>query len=298
MSMHVLVTGATGRAGTEMVRRLAAAGVRVRAASHFPDREALTRTEAVDYIEVDFSRPETLETAFRGIDKAVLITPEDAAMVRMTTHLLEAAAAAEVRHIVRVSFVNAGSGTGGPLLEWHRQAEEAVAASAIPFTCLRPNAYMQNYLTMYGPSIFLRGAFYTPMGRGRISYIDARDVADAAVTALLSDGHENKTYSLTGQQALSHDEIAEILSREIGWPIKYVDVGEDHACAALQRRGATPALIDALCELWMAMRNDEFSAVTGDFKALTGRDPVLFADFVREHRGELRVSPAVARPPA
>ena len=159
---------------------------------------------------------------------------------------------------------------------------------------------MQNFLTMYGPSIFVRGAFFTPMGGGRISYIDARDVADAAVEVLLRadrDGRESgggrgdRIYSLTGPRPLPHDEIAAILTEAAGQPIRYIDVGEDDACVALRRRGASEQLVEALCELWMAMRHDAFATTAGDFEELTGRVPRRFEDFVREHAAELRVSP-------
>ena len=291
MSTRILVTGASGRAGKEMVRQLAAAGVNVRAALHYPDHDAEGRAAAVDYVEVDFERPDTLETAFRGVDKAVLITPEETSMVAMTRALVQAAERADVKHLVRVSFIRAGQGVGGRLLAWHREAEEIVAASPVPSTILRPNSYMQNFVTMYAPSIFVRGAFFTPMGSGRISYIDARDVADAAMSVLLGEGHENAVYELSGPEALSHVEIADMLTREAGQAIRYVDVGEDEACAALHRRGASDELIEALCELWLAMRHDEFAAPEPGTEQLLGRPPRRFQDFVREHAKEIRVSP-------
>jgi len=296
VSSHILVTGASGRAGTEMVRQLAA-GASVRGAVHYPDHDAEGRVGRVDFVEVDFDRPDTLDTAFRGIDQAVLITPEEPEMVAQTRNLVQAAERAGVGHLVRVSFLHSGT-AGGPLLDWHREAEEVVRESAIPATILRPNSYMQNFLTMYGPSIFVRGAFFTPMGGGRISYIDARDVADAAVKVLLradrdgrESGRDERIYSLTGPQSLPHDEIAAILTRVVGQPIRYVDVGQDEACVALRRRGASEQLVEALCELWLAMRHDEFATTAGDFEELTGRPPRGFEDFVREHAGELRVSP-------
>ena len=297
MSSHILVTGASGRAGTEMVRQLAAAGASVRGAIHYPDHDAESRVGRVDFVEVDFDRPDTLETAFKGIDEAVLITPEETTMVAQTRNLVRAAEQAGVGHLVRISFLHAGA-TGGSLLDWHLEAEKVVRESAIPSTILRPNSYMQNFLTMYGPSIFVHGAFFTPMGGGRISYVDARDVADAAVRVLLRadpdrggaiDG--DRIYSLTGPRPLPHDEIAGILTRAVGQPIRYVDVGEEDACLALRRRGASERLIEALCELWLAMRHDEFATTAGDFEELTGRPPRSFEDFVREHAGELRVSP-------
>ena len=291
MSPHVLVTGSSGRAGREMVRQLTAAGVKVRAALHYPDHEAESRASAVDSVEVDFERAETLETAFRDIDRAILITPEETTMVGMTERLVRAAERAGVRHLVRVSFLHAEAGTGGPLLAWHREAEEVVTASAIPSTILRPNSYMQNFLTMYAPSILVSGAFFTPMGEGRISYVDARDVADVAVRVLLEEGHAGAAYALTGSEPLSHVKIAEILSAEARQAIRYVDVGDDEACAALHRRGASDELVEALCDLWLAMRRDEFAAPEPGLESLLGRPPRRFADFVHEHAGEVRVSP-------
>jgi uncharacterized protein YbjT (DUF2867 family) len=294
VSSHILVTGASGRAGTEMVRQLAAAGVPVRAAIHYPDHDAESRVGPVDFVEVDFDRPDTLDTAFRGVDEAVLITPEETTMVAQTHNLVQAAERAGVGHLVRLSFLHAGA-AGGPLLDWHREAEEVVAASSIPSTILRPNSYMQNFLTMYGPSIFVRGAFFTPMGSGRISYIDARDVADATVRILLRGDRDERVYSLTGPVPLPHDQIAEILTRAVGQPVRYVDVGEEDACVALRRRGASEGLIEALCDLWLAMRHDEFATTASDFEELTGRPPRSFEDFVREHASELRVSPTARR---
>jgi uncharacterized protein YbjT (DUF2867 family) len=291
MSSKVLVTGASGRAGGVMVRRLRDAGAQVRAAIHYPDHDAESRAAAVDYVEVDFDRPQTLDTAFQGIEKAVVITPEETSMVSMTANLVNAAERAGVGLLLRVSFIHAGSGVGGPLLDWHQEAEEIVRASSIPSVILRPNSYMQNFLTMYQPSIFTHGAFFTPMGRGRISYVDGRDVADTAVEILLAGGHEDATYSLTGPDSLSHDEIADILSGETGQAIRYVDVGEDDACVALHRRGASAALVQALCELWLAMRHDEFAPTADGVEKVTARSPQSFEEFVREHRHELQVSP-------
>ena len=164
-----------------MVRQLAAAGASVRGAIHYPDHDAEARVGRVDFVEVDFDRPETLDTAFKGIDQAVLITPEETTMVAQTrTPGAGGGDAPGSVHLVRISFLHAGA-AGGTLLDWHLEAERSRPGLEIPSTILRPNSYMQNFLTMYGPSIFVRGAFFTPMGGGRISYIDARDVADAAV---------------------------------------------------------------------------------------------------------------------
>jgi uncharacterized protein YbjT (DUF2867 family) len=294
MSSPILVTGATGKVGTAIVKRLLAAGASVRATSHYPDRHADERHDPVDWVELDFNLRDTLATAFRGVEKAVLITPEDVAMVCQTAELVDAARAAGVSHVVRLSFQHAGEDeTGGPLLAWHREAEKLVEESGMRYTILRPNSYMQNFVTMYAPSIHLKNAFYTPMGKGRISYVDALDVGDVAVEVLLGSGHEGKTYSLTGPDSLLHDEIAEILSREVGRPIRYVDVGEDDACNALHRRGVPPEVTAVLCELWLDMRRGKFAPVAQGVEEVVGRRPRSFEQFARDHREEFSLSPLI-----
>ncbi len=294
MSSPILVTGATGKVGGAIVKRLRAAGAPVRAAAHYPDKDAADRHEPVDWVEVDFNRRDTLAAAFSDVKKAVLITPEDVAMVCQTAELLDAARAAGVEHVVRVSFQHAGEdGTGGPLLAWHREAEKLVEESGMDYTILRPNSYMQNFVTTYAPSIHLKDAFFTPMGQGRISYVDALDVGDVAVAVLLGSGHEGKTYSLTGPDSLLHEEIAEILTREVGRPIRYVDVGEDDACNALHRRGVPPEVTAVLCELWLDMRRGKFAPVADGVEVVIGRKPTSFEEFARGHRAEFSLSPLI-----
>jgi uncharacterized protein YbjT (DUF2867 family) len=294
MTPPILVTGASGKVGGAIVKGLLGAGAPVRAASHHPDKHADERHDPVDWVEVEFNRRDTLAPAFRGVEKAVLITPEDVAMVCQTAELLDAAREAGVSHVVRVSFLNVGDdGIGGPLLAWHREAEKLVEQSGMAYTILRPNSYMQNFVTTYAPSIHLKDAFFTPMGEGRISYVDALDVGDVAVEVLLGGGHEGKAYSLTGPQSLGHDEIARVLTREVGRPIRYVDVGEDEACSALHRRGVSPELTGVLCELWLEMRRDKFAPLAEGVEVVTGRKPRTFEQFARDHRAEFSLSPLI-----
>ena len=178
-----------------------------------------------------------------------------------------------------MSFLHADSGIGGPLLAWHRGAERVVAASALPSTCLRPNYYMQNFLSAHVPA--------ASMGGGSVSYIDAGDVADAVAGVVMSGGHENMTYSLTGPRALSMAEVAELLKGEVGPVLTYAGRGWEEACFQ-GRRSAQSTLTQALCEFWVATSEDLFATITPDFEQLTGRSPRRFEAFVREHRGELR----------
>ncbi len=274
--MNILVTGATSKAGVEIVRGLTAAGASVRSTSHLPAGGAGEATPG--RVAVDFARPETLEPAFSGVHKAVLIIPESVAMAAMATNLAAAAERARVTHVLLLSFLNADRRAGGAVLEWHRQAEEAVAAAAVSSTCVRPNYYMQNFLSAYPPAASLGG--------GTVSYIDAADVAEVIALILLGGGHEKRTYSLTGPRALSIEEVAALLRGEVGAPLAYGPERREEACS-LRRRSSMSPHLQALCEFWAAASEDQFAHLTPDFEQLTGRRPRSFEHFVQEHRGEL-----------
>ncbi len=274
--MNILVTSAGSKAGVEIVRQLTAAGASVRGTSHRHRDEA--GEARLGNATVDFMLPETLEPALSGIDKAVLIIPESSAMAAMAANFVAAAERAEVAHILMLSFLHADRSAGGPLLQWHRDAEAAVQASTVPSTCLRPNYYMQNFLSAYPPA--------DSLGGGKVSYIDAADVAAVVGLILLGGGHVAMTYSLTGPRALSTEEVAALLRGEVGPPLEYGTGDREEAC--LQgRRSAQSAHLQALCEFWAAAGEDQFADITTDFERLTGRRPRSFEDFVQAHRGEL-----------
>lgn len=279
--MNVLVTGANSKAGVEIARHLTAAGAEVSTTVHVGRGrapEAPQRSSAVDFL-----LPETLAPAFSGIDKAVLIMPESSAMAEMTANLVAAAASVGVAHVLFVSFLHADQLAGGPVMAWHRQAEEAVRASAVPSTCVRPNYYMQNFLSAYPPA--------PSLGGGNVSYIDAADVAEVVALVLLEGGHERLTYSLTGPRALPIEEVAALLRGETGPPLAYGTELREEACTQ-RRRSSMSAHLQALCEFWAAAGEDRFADVTPDYLQLRGRPPSSFEHFVHAHRGELRALPA------
>jgi uncharacterized protein YbjT (DUF2867 family) len=287
----ILVTGGVGVVGTQVVRRLFAAGQRVRATTHYPDPLAGTRAAAVDYIEVDYLSPSTLPPAFRDVGRLLLIVPESPDSVAATRNIIDAACDAGVSRIVKVSFFNAGTGRGGRLPEWHARAEAEVTAAGASWTILRPNLFMQNFATLYGPSIIARGAFRLPVGDGRVSYIDVRDVADVVVEALLTDDLEGRHVDLTGPAAVSHEEIADVLSRVLGRRIDYVDEAGSDARVCLERVGRAAELPAGLEELWEGVRAGEFAAVDPAVSDILGRPATDFETFAHDCRASFQTVP-------
>ncbi|HEY9821177.1 MAG TPA: NmrA family NAD(P)-binding protein [Candidatus Sericytochromatia bacterium] len=145
MTETILVMGATGNVGSQVVKQLADAGANVRAAVRSPRKAESLKSEKVSLTEFDTDKPETVEAAFQGVDKVFLLTPLVPNMVELSANLVEAAKKAGVKHIIKSSGMGAEVEPGITLTRWHREAEKAIEASGIAFTFVRPNGFMQNY---------------------------------------------------------------------------------------------------------------------------------------------------------
>lgn len=283
MGRVILVTGSTGTLGTEVTRLLSERGVHVRAAAHTLEKARKFSDLDVEAVDFDHRRPETVARAFEGVEGLFLLTPADEAMVNMTAQLVDAAMRVGVRHIVKQSVMAAGEADAA-FMNWHRQAELIVEGADIPFTFLRPNAFMQNFMNFYGDSIRKEGAFHLPCGDGKVSFVDVRDIAKVAVRALVDpEGHKNSAYTITGAEALSHGEAANILSKVLDREIRYVDIPEDGAREAMGRAGMPGWRIEGLMELYALFRAGRLSAVTPDMREVTGDDPTTFEEFATDY---------------
>jgi uncharacterized protein YbjT (DUF2867 family) len=295
--MRVAVTGATSKGGAVLSRMLGSAGHAVRAGMHARPRPggahagargAGEACPAGECYPLDMLRPDTLAPLFNGVEAAVLILPQDRGIVPMAANLVTAAEHADVQRLVLISFIRVDGGAGGPMVRWHYDVEQLVRSSGIAATCLRPNFYMQNFLSAFKP---------TPsLNEGLISYVDARDVADVVV-ALLSDPRPRRaTYSLTGPRAYSVEEVMRLLEGEVGPPVSLPSTGWDHICSST-RRSAHAIEVQALCEVWQAATEGRFSMVTPDVERILGRPARSLETFALDHRGQCRRIVSVAGAP-
>lgn len=280
----ILVTGATGTVGSEVVRQLAASGVRVRAAARSLPRLTMV-APGVEFVAIDFRHSGTLARALAGVDRLFLLTPLEECMVEVGRAAVEGARAAGVKHIVRLSAFGAGENEETELARVHRIVEELVEVSGIAFTHLRPNSFMQNLLSNFGELIRNEHAIYMPQGEGRVSMIDVRDIAAVAVAALSGEEHAGRAYELTGPEALSAAQVAEVLSDTIGQHIRYFDVPESAMRTALSEKDMSPWIVDVIMELYAVSRAGLAARVTDAVQEVLGRPPTSFRQFVRDHAG-------------
>lgn len=286
MQQTILVTGATGTVGREVIKQLSMVeGVRVRAGVHSVIKgENLKRLPDVELVEIEFTDPESLHAAFTHADKLFLITPFTDNQVEMAKKLVDEAKEAGVKHIVKLSALGADEEPGLQLGRWHKEIEEYVVQSGIPFTFLRPASFMQNLVNYNSSTIKEANIFYMSSGDGRVGYIDSRDIAAVGVELLTGEGHEGMVYDLTGPEALSADDMAAVISEVTGKPVKYVDVPEENARETMQQENVPGWMIDTMMELHGYYKEGNGDYVTDTVEELIGRKPHTFRQFVQDYK--------------
>jgi uncharacterized protein YbjT (DUF2867 family) len=273
----ILVIGATGTVGGEVVRRLAAAGERVRALVRDPQRAGQQPGEPVEYVVGDLDRPETIPAGLAGVDRVFLLTRQSHRQVDQERGVVRAAAGAAVRQIVKLSVFRADEQSPLQVARQHWQAERALQDSGLAYTILRPPFFMQNLLDM------LRGgAIYTAAEDGQIAMIDARDVAAVAVAALTSPQHQGQIYTPTGPQALSFDEVARVLSEQTGEQIRHLRVPADAVRNAVQANGRPGWFADDMARLHAMLAGGYEDILTDDVLTVTGHPPRTLAQFASD----------------
>ena len=276
----ILVTGATGRVGGQAMRRLVEKGEKVRAFVRDPAKiEALGL--GVEAVAGDLDKPDTIPPALAGVDQVLVVAggwdipAEDANMIA-------AAEAAGAGHVVLLSSLGVEAGVAsGP---FHAPGEEALRASGLEWTILRPAFYMANAL-MWRDTVVGQGVFYEPTGTGRHAIIHPADVGDVAAEVLASAGHAGQTYELTGPEAISSADCAAALSAALGREIHHVDVPEDAFRAGLAQAGVPAPVADNLARYYVMVKAAEFAMVTSTVADLLGRPARTFQEWATENAG-------------
>lgn len=279
----ILVSGATGTNGSEIVRLLSESGVPVRAlVRNKAKAEAITGLPGVEIVEGDFDKPETLEVALRGIEKAFMLPPFVNNMVELQHNFIEAAKKSGVKHIVKLSAFGADPNSPIMLGRWHGQSEKELESSGIAYTHLQPNGFLQNLLA-FGSAIATQGTFFQPAADAKISNVDARDIAAVAASILKENGHEGKTYVITGPEALSFYEVADIFTKVLNKKVTYIDISPEEFKSSMLQWGQPEWLADALNELFGIYRAGYGSVITNVVADIAKKEPITVEQFVRDY---------------
>ena len=282
----ILVVGATGTNGREVVKQLSARGVPVRALVRSAEKSPDLRLPNVELVRGDLGDPPSLDAALRGVQKAFIVTAVDQRCVEWFRNFFEAAKRAGGPHVVKFSGMGAGS-ADTPVMNQHGETDEMLQRSGLPYTVLRPNSFHQNLLWSAG-SIKGQGAFYLPLGDARQSLVDVRDLALVAAEALTGAGHEGQVYELTGPESLSYHDVAATLSKVLGKPVRYVPVSLEAAKESMLKAGMPEWNAAAVTDLYRAFATGAYARTTDTIARLTGRPPRSFEQFARDHADAFR----------
>lgn len=274
--------------GTALVRKLSPKGVALRALVRNAAKAAeIAALPNVEIAIADMAKPETLPAALAGVDRAMLNSSADPAMVEVQSNFTAAAAKAGVRHVVKLSGIMPELDSPFRFARMHGEIEKRLEASGMAFTHLRAGEFMPSYFRQV-PMILAKGALFLPMENQRIASIDIGDLAEIAALVLTNPGHEGKIYPLTGPEALTMTEVAERLSAATGKTIKYINVPPEDVRKAQLAAGVPPYIADALAELFAERRKGKESQVWPIAQTLLGRRPTSFAEFAARNAAIFR----------
>lgn len=274
----ILVTGASGNIGRQVVTQLRAAGRSVRAA----DLAVGDPMQGVAAVRFDFTAAETWAPAFDGVKVMFLMRPPALANIkRDMVPALEAAKASGVQHVVLLSLQGAERNRVVP----HAKIEAWLRQSGLAWTFVRPSFFMENLSGTHAADIRDRDEILVPAGGGATSFVAASDVAAVAVAALLDPAaHAGRAWTPTGPEALTYAQVAEVLSDVLGRKITYARPGVvRYARHAHSQLGMPWPMVGVTTAIYTVARLGKADGLTDDVRTVTGRPPVDFATWAAGH---------------
>ena len=284
----ILVTGSTGNVGSKLLTELITRKATVRALAR--KREDVERLKALDIEAVggDITDRESIRAAMQGVTHLYILTPSNPQLAVNESMLVDEAKKAGVQHIVKHSVLGANVDAICPFTSIHARAEEEIQASGIPYTFLRLNSFMQNFVTSHARSIAEQNTFYEPLADAKVSHVDTRDIAIAAANVLTETGHEGRAYDITGPEALTDTQIAEKLSILLGKQITYTPVPDEAMRRGLLAAGLPDGYADSIVKLYQFYRQGGGAPVTSDLEQLIHQKPRTMDAYLQENRAAFK----------
>lgn len=285
----ILITGASGNVGREVLKQVAFTGAKVRAA--YQDASGANVPAGVEKVTMNYNQPETLATALKGVDHVFLVGPPTAELPALERKAIDVIKQSGVEHVVKLSAMGGREST---FPRHHAESEDYIRSTGVPYTFLRPNGFMQNIVPFSAQTITTQNVFYGTEGDGKVSQIDIRDVAAAAVKVLTEPGHMGKVYTLTGPEALSNEQIARLLTKALGREIRFVNLPPEQLKPAMLAAGVPEWTAAAVLDLQRLYREGKAATMTDDVERILGRKPTSYADFLKDHKSAFQARQQVA----
>jgi uncharacterized protein YbjT (DUF2867 family) len=287
--MPFLVTGATGRTGAGVVRHLRAAGEDVRVLVRDANKAAKTfeGSPGVEVLAGAFDDEAILTKAFDGVDVAFLALGSSPDQIRLEKAVIDGAVRAGLPHLVKLSSIATSHHSALFVGRLHAEIEDHLVASGMPHTLLRPASFVNNLFYAARP-VAEEGRFFGAAPTGRVAYIDIRDLSEAASLVLLDSALQGRTYDLSGPDAHTFPEVAELLTFVLGRQVAYVPVSPADRLSALLDSGVSPWFAELLLSLETSAEAGQIGAVTTTLKDLLGRQPWTVEEFLIQNAARFR----------
>ena len=297
----VLVTGATGNIGTHVVEHLMARGATVRAFARNP-QAASAKLGDVELVCGDLGDPASIRRALVDVDRVFLTAADGPNKVAHEQAVIDAAAAAGVELVVKLSALRADPESPLPVFAWHGAIEQHLHRSGIPAVVLQPSFFMSNLL-MVADGVARTDTLYAPTGGAPVAMIDGRDVARVAAATLVDGRHVGRRLQLTGPAPITFHDIAAAISQAVGRQIEYVDLTPDQARPRFEGAGLPVWLQEHLAGVFALIRAGAFESATDTVQEVTGEPATDISVFARDHapafwRARIVPSPLNVRDPS
>jgi NAD(P)H dehydrogenase (quinone) len=275
----IIVTGATGNIGRELIKLLAATKTSARAVTRDPSK---IKEVGIPAVQGDFADPASLDRAFEGANHLFLLASNSPDQVKLERNAIEAAKRARFQHIVKLSALGASTASPIALGRWHGEVEAELKACGIGWTILQPQFFCQNLLGNL-PTIKAEGTIYGSFGDGKQAFVDVRDIATVAFATLTQPGYMGRTYVLTGGHAYNWVEVADLVAKAAGKPVKYVDVPAEAMLGNLKGAGMPEWFARDMIGLMTYVRSGGAGELTSTVPEITRKPARTMAEFVSEH---------------
>jgi NAD(P)H dehydrogenase (quinone) len=283
------ITGASGNLGRHVLRQLSAAGARrIIGLTRDPDRFPEKLPDGVELRRATFDDPATLPAAFAGIERLLIVSVDKlAGRGELQRAAVDAAVKAGVGHLLYTGVTSPYPDADPAALvpDSHYWTETRIAESGVGFSFLRNNLYT-DFLIPGAQAAIASGTLYHAAGAGGRAYVTREDCAAAAAAALLN-AEGRQVYDIGGPEAVSSDDLAALLTRISGKPVKAVNVPAEGFAAGLVKAGVPQEMAAVLARFDVDAAKGRLAVVSGDFETLTGRKPRSVADFLAAHKQAL-----------
>ncbi|MEJ2196893.1 MAG: SDR family oxidoreductase [Ignavibacteriaceae bacterium] len=276
--LKVLVTGATGNTGSLLVPALLRAGIDVRIFVRDEAKAEPLKDLGAEVVTGDLDQPETISPAVKNIDKIYLLTWNGETQLQQAKNVINAAKDAGNPHLIRHSMWGPENSR---IIKQGYEIDEIIKSSGLPWTILKPTFYMQNTM-MAAQTISSDGVIYWDMKDGKLGMIDVRDIADSAFAVITGDGHEGKSYILTGPEAISFNDVAKAFSKVLDKEVKYVNVPGEASLQAMVGMGVPEWIAKGYLELSEGFSENFAYSTTNNVEILAGHPARSFDQFVKD----------------